>query len=46
MNAMLEILFTAGQAASALLLVYGSFLTLAPNLMIAPAGEATSQAHA
>jgi hypothetical protein len=33
MNSALELLFTAGQAASALLLIYGGFLVVALNLL-------------
>jgi hypothetical protein len=47
MNPALELFFTAGQAASALLLVYGGFLAVAPNLFLSsPSGELAGRAPA
>lgn len=40
---MLDLLFAAGQAATALFFLYGAFLALAPNLMVGAFDDAASR---
>lgn len=43
MNSLLDLLFTAGQAATALFFLYGAFLALAPSLMVGAVDDAASR---